>query len=119
MISCTQMQKSASRSSSSLNGLMTAVTSSIRVSVGTRGPRRGPRSRLASERLADGQDDGRLAAALHLRRAGRRVEGGAGDVVPLLLRVGADDRGAEDPAGPVVVHADLVVGVVEEIAVVF
>src|SRR6185295_14117913 len=106
VIPCTPIADSASRTSSSLNGLMIAVTSFTRVSLekapdlATRRP-----SCLDLERLADGQD--------YCAGTGILVPLGAARVVPVVLGVGVDVRGAENPAAHVVRDAELPVVVVE------
>src|SRR5262249_42868428 len=86
----------ASRTSSSLNGLMIAVTSFIGL----------PRL----ESLADRQHDRALAGVLGLSAAGVQeaveLTGAA-----ITLRVGVDVSRAQDPAAEVLRHAELPVGV--------
>src|SRR5918996_1615472 len=88
---CTPIAESASRTSSSLNGLMIAVTSFI--------------LRLLSERLRDREHDRALAGFLGAPAAPR--------VIPGLVGVRVHVGGAEDPAVQVVGHAELPVLVVE------
>src|SRR5690606_26421367 len=94
VIPCTPIAESASRTSSSLNGLMMALTIFI--------------CAPPSERPADRQHERAVAGLL----AVRRVPGLAGGV-PALRRVAANQGRAEHPAMHVVAEADLVVGVVE------
>src|SRR4051812_45086757 len=111
---CTPMPESASRTSSSLNGLMIAVTSFIRVSVG-KAPLLAAPSVLALERLADGKDDRALAGVLGRRGARERVAKAVHAWIRRVaasLGVAADQRGAEQPAAQVLRDAELVVGVV-------
>src|SRR4029077_16042942 len=86
VIPCTPIDDSASRTSSSLNGLMIAVTSFIGFPW--------------SECLADGKHDGALAGGLRLRsdtvEEAVELAGAA-----VALRVGIDVSRAEHPAAEV------------------
>src|SRR3954462_12858274 len=109
---CTPIADSASRTSSSLKGLMIAVTSFMRVSEGEAPP---VLPRLASERFAHRQHD--RAAARIARRlvdAVREAVGGGRRVGrTVALRIAANICGAEPPAGDVLRHAKFVVGIVK------
>src|SRR5437762_2985252 len=104
---CTPIAESASRTSSSLKGLMIAVTSFMRVSSGRR---MGGRP-VGSERFSDRKDDG---VAAGISDAGTARVGEAIDLSSsaVALRVGSDIRGAEHPAAHVLRHAELPVVVV-------
>src|SRR5262245_8689423 len=106
------MPDSASRTSSSLNGLMMAVTSFIAIPClcqrcGTEAP---SAPRRPSERLADrehepeGPDVANRACAVHR-------------VPVFLVGIGADKIRAEQPASQVVRHPDLVVEIVHRAVV--
>src|SRR5258706_13240372 len=100
---CTPMLESASRTSSSLNGLMMAVTSFMRSPV--------------SDSFADRKHDDAAAGVLELRArargqlVGEAVEARVGHVAA-ALGAGVEIGGAEHPAGNVLGDADLPVGVV-------
>src|SRR5262245_61337889 len=100
---CTPIADSASRTSSSLNGLMIAVTSFIGSLL---------------ERLAQRQDE-RVAAGVACRSSGAVREAVELALRAVALRARADVSGAEDPAGShhVVRAADLPVGVVRVVHV--
>src|SRR5437868_4296314 len=101
---CTPIAESASRTSSSLNGLMIAVTSFMRVSIG----RRLRAARLASEGFADRKHDRRLAGVVD---ASVRFEH-AVRFARLALGVGTNEGCAENPSTDVLRCAQLVIRVI-------
>src|SRR5689334_3201698 len=100
---CTPMPDSASRTSSSLNGLMMAVTSFMRFPL--------------SEGLADREHENAPARVLELapgtgrQLVGEAIEARIGDVAA-ALRGSVDVRGAEDPARDVLGDPDFPIGVI-------
>src|SRR5256885_16410271 len=102
---CTPIAESASRTSSSLKGLMIAVTSFMRVSIG----RRSRAARLASEGFADRQDDRGATGVLELREARvtkairrlDRIEWAA------AFCISADIRRTDDPSAQILGDAEL------------
>src|SRR5436853_4963401 len=110
---CTPIAESASRTSSSLKGLMIAVTSFMRVSVG----RRSRAARLASESFADRKYDrvasGVLALAVETeRRVGEAIRRREPVEWAVPLRIRPDIARAEHPAADVLRYAHFVVRVV-------
>src|SRR5215510_1002787 len=109
---CTPMADNASRTSSSLNGLMMAVTSFMKnpLALSWRAePRRTRYPRTPLERLADRQHQTGRAGLADLRSGTAAL---VARVPVLLVGVGADDARAEQPSREVVDRADLEVEVI-------
>src|SRR5688572_2042776 len=115
---CTPIAESASRTSSSLNGLMTAVTSFMCSPFAAAGVATGCRPYAGSECLADRQHHGALAGVPGLVDAVGigQVDAAVAEAVKLALAaialgVGIDVGRTQHPAVDVLRHADLPVGV--------
>src|SRR5439155_14722024 len=107
VIPCTPIVDSASRTSSSLNGLMIAVTNFILFSWSRRAVPAGPKA--LSERLADRKQQRCFPGVFRIRAAG------IGKVVELprfALGICVNVCGAKHPAVDVFRHADFPIGVV-------
>src|SRR5258706_5750705 len=95
---CTPMAERASRTSSSLNGLMTAVTSFIFSSPFERtGAPRGAPVRERSKRIRDERDDALLAPVLALHRVRGAFRVGALHVGARVEAAAEGVRGAQFP----------------------
>src|SRR5574343_1574332 len=115
---CTPMADGASRTSSSLNGLMMAVTNFMMSSSpfrlrfvfprGRRPVHRRGKVQVLLEGLGNGQHGGAAAQILGVATG---MHGGRGGVEG-LVGVGVDIRQAEDEAADILGHAQLPVGVV-------
>src|SRR6266850_317220 len=110
VIPCTPIVDSASRTSSSLNGLMIAVTSFILFSWSRRAVPAGPKA--LSERLADRKQQGCFPGVFRLRVAGIAKAIELCRRRALTFRVRVQIRGTKHPAVDVFRHADFPIGVV-------